>query len=355
MPDVIVSIRRVSELIRDIEEGSLVLKPAFQRRLVWTNIVKDYFLETVAKGLPFPEIFVATGELDTASMKRKDWLVDGQQRMSTLREYVQGSPDLVLTKVKPYQELTEAEKTAFLDYPVAVRDLGSVTVEKIKAIFARINSTDYGLKAMERLNAQFSGEYKNFCDDLSKDAFFDRHRVFSLADFKRMRDLDFCVILTTTLLSTYYHRDEHNRECLERYNDDFPEKAKLAQEIQVTLAFIESCGFEKCRVWKKTDLFTLIVEVHSLILKKSPLDPHKVGSKLADFYAQVDELYKSPGADGDNEKKGPNRDVSRYLKAATKATNDKYARVVRAEVIASIIQSTLDAKSARTTAKKTKK
>ena len=41
MPDV--SIRRVSELIRDIEEGSLVLKPAFQRRLVWTNIVKDDF------------------------------------------------------------------------------------------------------------------------------------------------------------------------------------------------------------------------------------------------------------------------------------------------------------------------
>ena len=174
MPDV--GIRRVSDLIREVEEGSLILKPAFQRRLVWTNVVKDYFLETVALGLPFPEIFVATGEIDTRSMKRRNWLVDGQQRISALREYVQGSPDLVLTKVKPYQELTEAEKTRFLDYPVAVRDLGTVTVEQIKGIFARINSTDYALKAMERLNAQFSGEYKNFCDELSKDAFFSRHK-----------------------------------------------------------------------------------------------------------------------------------------------------------------------------------
>ena len=101
MPDI--SIRRVSDLIKDIEDGSLVLKPAFQRRLVWTNIVKDHFLETVSLGLPFPEIFVATGEIDTRSMKRKNLLVDGQQRVSTLREYVQGSTDLVLSQVKPYQ------------------------------------------------------------------------------------------------------------------------------------------------------------------------------------------------------------------------------------------------------------
>ena len=132
-----------------------------------------------------------------------------------------------------------------------------------------------------------------------------------------MRDLDFCVILATTSLSTYYHRDDDNETYLRRYNDEFPDKAKLAGQIQAVLAFIESCGFEKkCRVWKKTDLFTLIVEVHwSGILKKSPLDPHKVGPRLAGFYAQVDDLYKSGGSDEDIEKKAPHRDVFRYLKA----------------------------------------
>ena len=87
---------------------------------------------------------------------------------------------------------------------------------------------------------RFSGHYKNFCDDLSKDAFFDRHNVFSLPDIRRMRDLDFCVILTTTLLSTYYHRDALNAEYLRLYNDEFTKKAELAAQIQATFSFIES-------------------------------------------------------------------------------------------------------------------
>lgn len=351
MPDV--SIRRVSELIKDIEDHSLHLTPKFQRRLVWTNIVKDHFLETVMLGLPFPEIFVATGEIDTRSMKRKNLLVDGQQRISTLREYVQSSPDLVLKKVTPYKELDEKEKAKFLDYKVAVRDLGTVTEEQIKDIFARINSTDYALKAMERLNAQFSGAFKEFCDNLSRDKFFDQHNVFSMADYRRMRDLDFCVILTTTLLSTYYNRDGLNKEYLQRYNDEFPQGPRLGRQIQATFAFIESCGLDKkCRVWKKTDLLTLIVEVHSLILKKAGLDPEKVARRLTDFYAQVNRMFKMEGSDEELAKKAPHPDVFRYLKAATKATNDKYARVDRAEVIASILQSTLDAKASPKKAKK---
>ncbi|HUY36828.1 MAG TPA: DUF262 domain-containing protein [Pirellulales bacterium] len=340
--------KRVSDLIRDIDDGSLVLTPPFQRRLVWTNIVKDHFLETVTLGLPFPEIFIATGEIDTHSMKRKNQLVDGQQRISTLRAYVQGSPDLVLTKVTPYNELDETEKATFLDYTVAVRDLGTAGEEQIKDIFTRINSTDYALKAMERLNARFSGEYKQFCDDLSKRTFFDRHNVFSLADVRRMRDLDFCVILTTTLLSTYYHRNTLNEEYLRRYNDAFPQGRELGEQIAATLALIESCDFDReCRIWKKTDLFTLIVELHSLILKKCPLDPVQVRSRLTDFYAQVHAMFAMEGSDDDLAKKAPHPSVFRYLKAATKATNDKYARVDRAEVIGAILQSTLDSKASK--------
>jgi hypothetical protein len=233
--------------------------------------------------------------------------------------------------------------------------LGNVTEEQIKDIFARINSTDYALKAMERLNARFSGAFKEFCDELSTDKFFERHNVFSMADWRRMRDLDFCVILTITLLSTYYHRDALNWEYLQRYNDNFPQGAKLSEQIQATFAFIESCGFDKkCRIWKKTDLFTLIVELHALLLKKAPLNPEKVSLKLTEFYAQVDNMFRMEGSEEELAKKAPHPDVSRYLKAATKATNDKYARVDRAEVIASILQSTLDAKAPKASPKKRK-
>jgi hypothetical protein len=339
-----VAVKRVSELIKEVEEKSLVLRPFFQRRLVWTNVVKDYFLETVHLGLPFPEIFMATGQLDTQTMQRVNWLVDGQQRVSTLREYVLNSDDLVrgLKRVRPYAELSEDEKRKFLDYQVIVRDLGTVTEEQIREIFSQINSTDYSLRTMERLNALFSGAYKQFCENLSLDSFFERHNVFTSSDQRRMRDLDFCVILITTLLSTYYHRDELNREYLKRYNDEFPEGDRLRGQISSVFEFVERCGFgERSRPWKKTDLLTLLVELHSaLAVRGLPLDPALVGASLKTFYSRVDDLYAKGGAKEDEPPK-VDAEVFRYLKAATKATNDKYARVDRGEIIGKILTSTL--------------
>ena len=338
-----VSIKRISELIREVENGGLVLRPFFQRRLVWTKTVKDRFLETVMLGLPFPEIFIATGEIDTTTMKRKNWLVDGQQRVSTLRQYVQGSEDLEPKLVQPYGRLSENEKTRFLNYEVAVRDLGTVTETEIKDIFSRINSTDYALKAMERMNALYSGAYIQFCERLSTNPFFEKHDIFSTADWRRMRDLDFCVILVTTLLSTYYDRDKMNREYLTRYNDEFPEENRLSTEITMVFDFVEKCSFrEKSRVWKKTDLFTLLVEIHSaLVVQGLALHPEAIGKKLEVFYSHVDELYATEKGSAKTDDQKPGSEVFRYLKAATKATNDKYARVDRGEIIAKLILSTL--------------
>ncbi len=322
-----------------------MLQPAFQRRLVWTNVVKDHFLETVVLGLPFPEIFIATGDIDTTSMMRRNLLVDGQQRISTLCEYVKGSPDLVLAKVTPYNQLESDQMAQFLDYEVAVRDLGKRTPEQIKEIFARINSTDYALKAIERLNAMFTGQYKAFCDELSRHVFFNTHRTFTITDMRRMRDLDFCVILTTTLLSTYYHRDALNLEYLQRFNDSFPKGPKIKSLLNRVFSFIDACDFDKkCRVWKKTDLFTLIVEL-SVYLQKHMLDATKVKSVLEPFYFQVDEMFALKMSEEEHAADAPAKSVFRYLKAATKATNDKYARVDRAEVIDSLLDLTLNPRS----------
>lgn len=49
--------------------------------------------------------------------------------------------------------------------------------------------------------------------------------------------------------------------------------------------------------------------------------------------------------DPDEELAKKSRDVFRYLKAATKATNDKYARVGRGEVIEALLQTTLNMKA----------
>lgn len=287
--------RQVADLVRDVEEGRLLLKPPFQRRTVWTPAVKDHFLETVSLGLPFPEIFIVTGSVDPATRTRVDHLVDGQQRVSALREYLNGSDDISYKKVRRYEALTPDAQQQFLSYPVAVRDLRNVDAATVADIFNRINSTDYALKATERYNALFTGEYRTYCEKLAEHEFFRRHDTFSAADWKRMGDLTFTLTLVTTLLAGYFRREELLADYLGRYNDEFAESATVTPQLQTSFDFIEQCAFpSNCRVWKKTDLFTLIVECCFLIRTgKVKLNPVASGPRLADFYDQVDTLYKT--------------------------------------------------------------
>lgn len=326
----------VGDLLALIDEGKLVIKPSFQRRLVWTNADKEKFIQTVLEGFPFPEVFTATGDREKGKTARVQWLVDGQQRLSTLGDYYHGSEELVFRTTPKYADLDEAKQTGFLDYLVVVRDLGAVSQDETREIFRRINSTNYALKTMERLNAAYAGTYKQFCENLASHEFFSAHKVFNKADKKRMYDLNFCVILVTTLIGGYYHRDESNEEYLKRYNDEF-EGGLILGGIETALAFLKKCKFgDDSRAWKKTDLFTLIVEVHSLIVsRKVKLNPVVAGNKLKEFYSSVNEMY-AKGIDSEADA-GESKNTYNYMKAATKATNDKYSRVARANIIGSIL------------------
>ena len=67
-----------------------------------------------------------------------------------------------------------------------------------------------------------------------------------------------------------------------------------------------------------------------------------MGTRLEAFYSKVAKLYDTKGGATEEERRPTSgRDVMRYLKAATKATNDKYARVDRAEIIERILETTL--------------
>jgi hypothetical protein len=333
------STRRIGDLIDDVADKRLIIRPLFQRRQVWNNADKEKFIDTILKNYPFPEVFVADTKREGNSTRRQKVLVDGQQRLSTIIAYFENTDELLYKTIPRYPELKEDERTSFLDYVVAVRELGTASIDVVREIFNRINSTDYALKTMEILNAMFSGAYKQFCEQLSRDAFFERHKVFPKGYQKRMLDVNFCVIFVTTLLSGYYKRDERNEEYLERYNEQFAQMDAVRVAIDRVFDFVERCQFrEKSRAWKQTDLFTLLVEVHTaLVVKKLSLDPETIGPRIEAFYTKVDELFKGRQLPEASKVPEAAQSVFTYLKAATKATNDKYARVERANVISALL------------------
>lgn len=324
--------RRVHQLLTALIEKKLNPRPDFQRRLVWTNDDKLAFIKTVLNDLPFPEIYICAGSLDPDTGAATEYLVDGQQRITTLHQYFSASPTLRLGKnVKPYASLTVEEKENFLEYEVVVRDLGKRSIEDIKTIFELINSANYALNSIEINNARYSGEFKRFCEQFAARSEFKKWKVFKAGDIRRMQDLRYCMVLAATLLSTYFNRDDEIETYLIQYNDSFDGAVKLEAEIDKTFAFIESLALPQgTRAYQKTDLFTLFVEVHRALFRRQvALEMDSlVASRLLNFFNKV-EAAKAASDSGSLE--------GIYYKTTVRAAIDRINRYRRGEIIQSVL------------------
>jgi len=321
--------KKIREIISMVKEGKLIPRPEFQRRLVWTHKDKDHFLDTILRGYPFPEIYLADGDVDLESGQGSQLLVDGLQRVNTILEYFDASPNLRLLTVSPYRDLQEDQKRSFLQYDITVRDLGTVHRNEIVEVFRRINATKYSLLDIEVNNAVYVGELKQFAERLAEDPFFIENNVFNAHDFKRMGDLRYALTLIITLIRGYFNRDDAFGELLDRYNDDFPLKTEIEERLRRCFDLIAECGFDaRSRLWKKADLFTVVVELDTLFRSNGSVpEPHELLAFLTDFYGQIE----STNIDS-------NDIPGIYYKAAIQATNDKVNRLRRAIIIAGILR-----------------
>jgi hypothetical protein len=326
--------KRIRELLTAIGDGTLIPRPEFQRRLVWALRHKNAFIETVLEGYPFPEIYIAAGDVDLNTGVGTLMLVDGQQRLSTLYEYFHGSNELRLKDIPPYEKLSDKDKLDFLEYEVVVRDLGSLDIEQIKEVFRRINSTSYALNAMEIENARYDGEFKALADELAQAPIFEETKFFSPMEIRRMLDMRFVLSLMVTMLSQYFNRDEEIEPYLKRYNDEFPECDTIRQRFNAVISFIRDCRLEpSSRFWKKADFFTAFVELDYLLnIRKIRLDPSSVRDALNTLYAEVDRVDRV--VEG---QQGISPDAVRYARAALQATNDRSNRVTRGTVVRELL------------------
>lgn len=324
--------RRLRILLTAIRQGTLIPQPEFQRRLVWTNKHKNAFVKTVLEGFPFPEIYIAAGDVNPETGEGTEMLVDGQQRLTTLYQYFIGADDLKLAKeILNYADLDEKQKVDFLEYEVVIRDLGQKTIQEIIEIFTRINSTNYSLNAMEIHNARFDGEFKRFAEDLAHDDFFEKHRVFKGSEIRRMNDTSFVLTIIITIMSTYFNRDSELENFLKQYNDEFEEKDKIHKQIKDVFHFIDACNLgDGSRAWQKADLLTLIVEIHkALYVHKLKLEPDQIANLLGAFYSRVEQVPRG---------KEKNERIIAYHTATVQATNDRGNRISRGEIIQDLIQ-----------------
>jgi len=131
------------------------------------------------------------------------------------------------------------------------------------------------------------------------------------------------------MLGGYFNRDDALEELLSTYNDEFPMEQEVAKRLDQTLAFIDECGFDsKSRVWKRNDLFTLIVELDRAFIEGLALQPSVVVESLNAFFKSVDQGSLESG------------DIvaTTYYKAAVQASNDRINRERRGQIIRDVLR-----------------
>jgi Protein of unknown function DUF262 len=129
--------REIIDLVAAMRSSRLTLSPYFQRNLVWREAHKRDFIDTIMKGYPFPQIFLARGPIDLDTMEASQAVVDGQQRLNSIRDFVDGKLDF---EGKTFRELTAKEREEFLKYEVAVIDFDLDAGDaRLKDVFYRLN------------------------------------------------------------------------------------------------------------------------------------------------------------------------------------------------------------------------
>lgn len=356
---------KIIELYNKLKKEELDPSPDFQRKLVWKKSHKFKFIETILLNFPFPEIYIAPGKLDIDSLVLKDMIVDGQQRCTTIENYIEGKDVFALTRIPitKFKDLSKEEKEEFLNYEVSIRYLKNATINQIKEIFQKINSTEYALNTTERLNAQwgesefifFAKQITEKIEDLNVEDvnykinsntrsslynfFITKYNVFDENDIKRMLALQYVMTLTATLIENkYFRRNDRVQHYIELYNEEFVDASIIDNALFNTTTYIDSLDLDPKSYWlNKANVFTLIVEI-------SKYDTSKINKDgLSHALKTFEQDYKEWTKAEINEAPFAEKTLGqiKYFEYSREGINESPAREYRGEIVRNIIVSNL--------------
>ena len=202
----------VDSLVKRLQAGDVFI-PEFQREYVWTVPKASRFVESLLLGLPVPGIFLSR-EAETQRML----VIDGQQRLQTLRFFYEGifgdtGREFSLAGLKSafegltYRNLEDEDRRrlddSIIHATVVRQEEPSEDDSSIYFVFERLNTGGMQLVPQEIRACIYHGRFNDLLNELNQNDAW-RH-VFGNVS-KRMRDRE----LILRFLAMYYRSDEYS-------------------------------------------------------------------------------------------------------------------------------------------------
>ncbi len=333
-------------------EGTLEIKPPFQRKPVWTIKQKCYLVETILLGLPIPEIYVQ--QMTSAEGDTRYAIVDGQQRIRSVLQFIGFELDpseeeynkFVLDKLdsdsrwhnRSFSELDDEQKKVFYGYNFSVRYLKTERDDDVRDMFRRLNKYLTPLKPQELRNATYQGPLIKLAERLADNEYWSENRIVTPASIRRQGDIEFVSELligvlhgpqggSSKVIDEYYWQYED-------YDDEFPGQKIAMRLFRQCLEVIQKIlpNIKEGRWSNKTDFYTLFVALSSLLSSKNLSDRNITQVRRA-LYALADEI-RTRLADEEAE---VSNEAIEYVRAVEKGANDKKRRANRQQALIEVI------------------
>ena len=341
----------IADFLEWASSNLLDLSPKFQRRSVWTRAAKSFLIDTILRGKPMPKVLLTQ---DLVGKKNVRTVVDGQQRIRTVLEFVAGSFTVLGAHNaeyagKTFNELNEETQGNILQYEIGVDLLYNVSLSDMLDIFARINTYSVTLNAQEKLNAKYLGVFKTAAYELGHAyvSYMLDGGVLTEKSVSRMGEAQLASDLLVALVDRVQtvkniEKIYKHYEMLESIPSDVEKAIERFQSSMKYIGAIYPPKDIKNTNWSRPHwfytLFTCVAHAQAALvgLEDAPA-PALTDTTIQHWRSELDELSALYDHYTENTEKDVPAAFARFINYAQRRTTDTEARLERAKFVLNAI------------------
>ena len=252
-----------------LKRGDLEVNNHYQRgSRLWPNGARSYFIDTILENFPFPKLYFYE-MYDRILGKVRRELVDGQQRISTIQDYINGVFAISgesRFRGMCFSDLDDDQAADFMGYPVSIDVIRNASRGEILQMFRRMNAYTLPLNEAEKRHSMFHGEFKWFTNNLADELsdFFSEYGVFTNRQILRMADAELISEIVLTMEKGIISTTPKELRAIYKQNEgnSFPESNTYHDRILQAVKKITSYrGLMRSHLMKPYAIHILVVAI----------------------------------------------------------------------------------------------
>jgi Protein of unknown function DUF262 len=331
--------QNVSWFLEVRANGQLDLDPAYQRRSVWNDNYRRFYIDTVLRDFPSPAIYLDV-EIRPGSPTVYH-VIDGKQRLESLLGF--STDDFHLGNFLASEGLQDAYfsqlpkhwQEKFVGYVLNVEQITDASDAELTEAFDRLNRNVARLNSQELRNARFAGRFISKALDLAAHPFWVETGIATRTRIQRMLDVEFVSELYL-LVMRGKPQDGKARvldEAYALYDDEIPREEEADGTYSTVLSWLQETGlpWRQVRWSNQTDMYSLWAAALDLLPENGGPGlprPSDAAARLQAFEAQL-----SPEPDAGYVR----AEAASYLDAARQGSNKDSNRTFRASIITEVL------------------